>query len=107
MKYYRKALSKYATFAGRASRKEFWYFILANLIIYKLILIFEGSLPGSEISWYYALALFIPTVAVSVRRVHDVGKRGWFILIPVFSWILFILSGDSGENRFGPVPNEQ
>ncbi len=107
MRYYRRVLSKYATFAGRAGRKEFWYFLLANLIIYKLILIIEGSFLGSEISWYYALALFIPTVAVAVRRVHDVGKRGWFILIPIYSWILFMLSGNSFDNKFGPAPTEQ
>lgn len=107
MKYYRKVLSKYATFAGRAGRKEFWYFLLANLIIYKLIVFFEGPFSDSDLSRLYTLALFIPTIAVAVRRVHDVGKRGWFILIPIYSWILFMLSGNSFDNKFGPAPTEQ
>ena len=107
MKYYRKVLSKYATFAGRAGRKEFWYFLLANVIIYKLIVFFEGAFSDSDLSRLYTLALFIPTIAVAVRRVHDVGKRGWFILIPIYSWILFMLSGNSFDNKFGPAPTEQ
>jgi uncharacterized membrane protein YhaH (DUF805 family) len=60
----------------------------------------EGSTLGS----FYTLAILIPYIAVSVRRMHDVGKSGWFVLIPIYAVILCVTGGDKGDNQYGPDP---
>ena len=111
--YYAIALSKYATFEGRARRAEYWYFNLCNGI-FSLILGFALGLlsagtesPGlTSISGLYNLALFLPSLAVGVRRMHDLGKSGWFIWIPVYNLILAASNGQTGTNRYGPDPKQ-
>ena len=122
MKYYLQALKNYSNFKGRARRKEYWMFTL----IFTLILIFAtiiDNLVGTtfEIAgfdlgygWGYLIVGFLnllPSLSLIVRRLHDVGKSGWFyfiILIPVIGFIwIFILSikeGDQGNNLYGPDP---
>jgi uncharacterized membrane protein YhaH (DUF805 family) len=93
-------LSKYATFTGRASRSEYWYFFLFTIIIGVAAGIVAG-LMGSEVVGYAIQAAFwIPGLAVSIRRMHDVDKSGWFILIPIYSFILAVTPGTVGSNRF-------
>ena len=118
MNWYLKVLKQYADFDGRARRKEFWMFTLINFII-TLILYLPGLyfLMESEnpafLSLYslYALAVFIPSLAVQVRRLHDVGKSGWMLLvafIPIVGaiWLLVLFFTDSqeGSNEYGPNP---
>ena len=80
MKYYLKALQNYATFKGRASRSEYWYFVLFN-VIFSIVLGFVSGIVDLPILYtIYSLVLLIPSIAVAVRRMHDVGKSGWFIL---------------------------
>ena len=111
--------SKYATFSGRAPRSEFWWFWLLNTIVSIAI---DGSgmrhgMTGLEhmegpsiLSTIWHLAVFIPTLAVSVRRLHDTDRSGWFILlsaIPLANlYLLYLLAirGTDGDNRFGPPP---
>jgi uncharacterized membrane protein YhaH (DUF805 family) len=94
---------KYATFTGRATRSEYWFFFLFTLII-QLVANAIGIAAGSEaIIWLVYLAFFIPGIAVTVRRMHDVDKSGWFMLIPIYSFILAVTAGTSGSNRFGDV----
>ena len=93
-------LSKYATFTGRASRSEYWYFFLFTIIIGVAAGIVAG-LMGSEVVGYAIQAAFwIPGLAVSIRRMHDVDKSGWFILIPIYRFILAVTPGTVGSNRF-------
>ena len=122
MNYYVKALQNYANFSGRARRSEYWYFALFNLfaIISTAILdrlfgtTFDmgfGPSPYGYFTILYNFFTFIPTVAVSVRRLHDVGKSGWFILIGLIPligaiWLLVLLFKDSntGDNAYGSNP---
>lgn len=88
MNYYLKVLQNYATFTGRARRSEYWYFALFNLIISFGFGFICGLIQVPELANIYTLAIFIPSIAVGVRRMHDVGKSGWFILIPIYNLIL-------------------
>jgi uncharacterized membrane protein YhaH (DUF805 family) len=119
MKYYLLALKNYAVFKGRSNRSEYWYFVLFNLIFVILALVLDtvvgltiSDSPYGFVYLTYALATFIPGLAVTVRRLHDTGKSGWgmFIaLIPVIGsiWLLVILAseGTQGDNKYGADPN--
>jgi uncharacterized membrane protein YhaH (DUF805 family) len=106
MKYYLKALQNYATFKGRASRSEYWYFVLFN-VIFSIVLGFVSGIVDLPILYtIYSLALLIPSIAVAVRRMHDVGKSGWFVLIPIYDLILACTQGVKGENEYGTEPND-
>lgn len=107
MNWYLKVLKQYADFNGRARRKEYWMFFLINTIIsYGIIgIAFAAELPAlSSVSSVYSLAVLIPSIAVGVRRMHDVGKSGWFLLIPIYNLILACTNGTEGENEYGPDP---
>lgn len=120
MNWYLAVLKKYAEFNGRARRKEYWMFVLFN-IIFAIVALILDNLLGTAIHgigyglFYilYGLAVLIPGLAVLVRRLHDVGKSGWmfFILfIPIVGaiWMLILLVTDSvaGENEYGLNPKE-
>lgn len=108
---------KYATFSGRAGRKEYWLFQLFNFIVSFFISILAFSLGDSYggpnmvfmiILWIYSLALLIPSIAVTVRRLHDLGKGGGWIFISaipilggIILLILMICKGEPQTNRFG------
>lgn len=107
MKWFIKCLKQYADFRGRARRKEYWMFTLINGILGFVI----GLLGLSILSWIYSIAVFIPSLAVCVRRIHDIGKSAWWILlflIPVIGWIwliiLFVQDSQPGENQWGENP---
>ncbi|HLD61324.1 MAG TPA: DUF805 domain-containing protein [Patescibacteria group bacterium] len=109
MNYYIQVLKKYATFSGRARRKEYWMFILVNLIVGVILSFVDGAMGSAEegsglLSSIYSLAVFIPSLAVAVRRMHDVNKSGWFIIVPIYNLVLACTAGTKGDNRFGPDP---
>lgn len=105
MNYYLKVLQNYANFNGRARRSEFWYFILFNMIIAFVLGFISGFLLKSDIIGnIYLLIILVPGIAVAVRRMHDVGKSGWYCLIPIYSLILAATEGDRGDNEYGPDP---
>ena len=104
MNYYLKVLQNYATFTGRARRSEYWYFALFNLIISFGFGFICGLIQVPELAIIYTLAIFIPSIAVGVRRMHDVGKSGWFILIPIYNLILACTDGVQGDNEYGADP---
>jgi uncharacterized membrane protein YhaH (DUF805 family) len=120
MNWYLKVLKQYGDFSGRARRKEYWMFALFNLIFTVIAMILDnvsgltaGALPYGVFYLIYVLAVLIPALAVAVRRLHDVGKSGWMILIaliPIIGaiWLLVLMVTDSnqGENRFGSNPKE-
>ena len=93
MKYYIEGLKKYAEFEGRARRKEYWMFILFYLIFAIAAAVLDEIL-GSQpvISIVYGLVLILPTLAVTVRRLHDTNRSGWWILLPCISLIIAIFT---------------
>ncbi|MFM7510314.1 MAG: DUF805 domain-containing protein [Bacteroidota bacterium] len=107
MNYYLNVLRNYATFSGRASRKEYWMFVLFNIIVSFAVGFICGLLLVPEAATIYTLAVLIPSIAVSVRRMHDVDKSGWFILIPIYNLILACTEGTKGENKYGAEPKEE
>ena len=116
--WYLKCLKQYADFSGRARRKEYWMFALFNMIFFIVAMILDnvlgltvGELPYGAFYFLYALAVLIPGLAVSVRRLHDVGKSGWMILISlipivggIWSLVLMLTDSNPEENRFGANP---
>ena len=107
MNYYFQAFQNYATFSGRSRRSEYWYFFLFNFIAV-FVLAFIGTFAGiPQITYVYRAAVFIPSLAVGVRRMHDVGKSGWFLLIPIYNIILLATEGDKAENKYGADPKAQ
>ena len=87
MEGYLKCLRQYADFSGRARRKEYWMFILFNAIFSFVLGFIDGLLGLNLLSYIYALVIFIPSLAVSVRRLHDIGRCGWWYLLPMVPFI--------------------
>ncbi|WP_431243399.1 DUF805 domain-containing protein [Flavobacterium sp. P21] len=107
--YKKVVLENYANFNGRARRREYWLFFLGNIII-AFILSFVAALISPSLSIIgniYSLAVLIPGIAVAIRRMHDVGKSGWFILIPIYNFILACAEGEKGSNQYGSDPKNQ
>ena len=108
--WYPTVLRRYAVFDGRAGRPEFWWFQLANLLVVAAIWLLLVAVGASRaILDIYQLAVLLPSLGVSIRRMHDIDRSGWWVLIsliPFVGWILFIVwaasSGTPGQNRFGP-----
>ncbi len=104
--YFVKVLQNYVNFDGRARRSEYWYFVLISTII-SIILNFVDAAIGSGIGILgaiFSLGTLLPSIAVGVRRMHDVGKSGWFLLIPIYNLILACTNGDTGANAYGDDP---
>lgn len=99
----------YANFDGRARRKEYWMFSLISFAISTGISILANTISGylGFLSIIYSLAVFIPSIAVGVRRMHDVGKSGWFILIPFYNLYLAVSEGHKEENEYGLNPKDE
>ena len=120
MNWYLKVLKQYADFSGRARRTEYWMFVLFNMIFAIVAMILDNVLGIAmegigygPLYGLYALAMLIPGLAVAVRRLHDVGKSGWMILIALIPligaiWLLVLMVTDSnpGENEYGQNPKE-
>jgi uncharacterized membrane protein YhaH (DUF805 family) len=100
-------LKKYATFQGRARRKEYWFFILFSFLFgFGAGILDAAFFRGTKevFSVIVQLGIIIPSIAVTVRRMHDVDKSGWFCLIPIYGLVLCCTNGTQGQNRFGPDP---
>lgn len=120
MNYYFDVLKKYAVFSGRAQRKEYWMFFLFNFIII-FTLSFIGAIVSIATESYvgifvnlYSLAIFIPSAAVLVRRLHDTNHSGWWFFMSFIPFVgaiillVFVLrDSQPGENRYGPNPKEK
>jgi uncharacterized membrane protein YhaH (DUF805 family) len=112
MDWYLGVLRQYAVFDGRARRKEYWMFVLFNIVIAAALAIvgrvvgLDGALRG-----LYVLGVLIPSLAVSVRRMHDTGRSGWWllvVLVPLVGWLIVLYfmaqAGETGGNSHGPDP---
>jgi uncharacterized membrane protein YhaH (DUF805 family) len=117
MQWYTEVLKKYAVFSGRARRKEFWMFVLANFVISIILNIVDRAIGTDNASGsgllgsLYSLAVLVPTLAVGARRLHDTDRSGWWLLlylIPVLGWIVLIvfwaMDGTVGQNTYGLDP---
>lgn len=120
----RAVLSKYATFEGRASRSEFWWWVLAVFLVLIVTQVIDGALiapllgfsafapeAGQPLSFLVALGIILPNLAVGVRRLHDTGRSGWWILIGLIPLIgtlillyFYIQPSEQGDNAYGPAP---
>lgn len=88
----KSVFSKYATFSGRARRSEYWYFYLFNILVSIVLTILARVVPSLiYLSYIYSLAVLIPGLAVAVRRLHDIGKSGWYLLAPLVPYLLLII----------------
>jgi uncharacterized membrane protein YhaH (DUF805 family) len=112
MEWYLGVLKKYAVFDGRARRKEYWMFFLFNIIASVVLAIIDAVLGTVAVfSGIYLLGVIVPAIAVTIRRLHDTGKSGWWIfigLVPVIGglWMLYlmVIDGNPGDNQYGPSP---
>ena len=120
MNWYLEVLKKYAVFEGRARRKEYWFFVLFNVLV-SMALGFVDWLTGNInpdtglglLSGIYGLGVMIPGMAVSVRRLHDTGRSGWWLLItfvPVIGAVVFfyfmVLDSNPEINEYGALPKD-
>ena len=118
MNWYLQALKKNADFSGSARRRGNWFFVLFNIIIYILLSIcdvFLGTYSAAAsigiLAGIYSLAVLIPGIAVTVRRLHDTGRSGWWILIQlvplvgsIVLLIFLLIDSQPGQNAYGPSP---
>ncbi|MEA2078171.1 MAG: DUF805 domain-containing protein [Candidatus Marinimicrobia bacterium] len=127
MKWFIDAFKKYVVFSGRASRKAYWMFVLFYILFGWLAIMLDrmfgtpgvvdidvvGGYGNGPIYGLYSLVLLLPSLAILVRRLHDIGKHGGWIfisLIPIIGWIwilvLLLREGDLMQNMYGPIPEE-
>ena len=118
MSYYLEALKKYAVFSGRSRRAEYWYFVLFNIIVGVVLALIDGLIGTTTgvanvgiLSGIYGLAILIPSLAVTVRRLHDIDRTGWWIFInlipligPIVLLVFAVTPGTPGNNQYGPNP---
>lgn len=117
MNWYLEVLRKYAVFGGRARRKEYWMFTLVSTIVYIVLMIaesrlgFVSQLGIGMISLVYSLVVLLPSIAVIVRRLHDTGRSGWWLLValvPIVGVIALLVfavqDSEAGHNEYGPNP---
>ena len=120
MNWYIEVMKKYAVFSGRARRREYWMFVLFNIIIALVLSIIEGIADaGSEnnrsvLATLYGLAVLLPSLAVSVRRLHDTGRSAWWMLIgliPIIGTIVLLIfiiqDSQLMDNQYGPNPKRE
>ena len=121
MNWYLTVLKKYAVFRGRARRKEYWFFALFNILISIGLVIIDAILGTYStemgmgfLSGIYSIAIIIPGLAVTVRRLHDTEHSGWWILICLIPLIgvlvllvFMLLEGNPNENKYGPDPKAE
>jgi uncharacterized membrane protein YhaH (DUF805 family) len=113
MNWYIEVLKKYAVFDGRARRKEYWMFQLFNFIVafvlgFTLGLIESmldiGTVLSSSASVIYSLGVLLPGIGVAIRRMHDIGRSGWWIICPIVNIVFLFFDSQPGDNEYGPNP---
>jgi uncharacterized membrane protein YhaH (DUF805 family) len=104
MKYYFTVLKKYANVQGRASRAEYWNFMFFNYLVSVIVAFLEIKLHTTFLSMTYLVVVALPSLAVGMRRMHDLGKYGCYALIPFYSLILACFAGMQESNAYGLAP---
>jgi uncharacterized membrane protein YhaH (DUF805 family) len=106
----RSVLTRYADFSGRARRAEYWWFFLFAVLVALVAAVLDGIIGASVFSLLTALGLLVPNLAVSVRRLHDTDRSGWWLLLNLVPFggivllVFYCLEGQPHPNRFGPSP---
>ena len=105
----RSGFENYATFDGRASRPAYWWWFLFLILVTIAANIVDAIIGAPILSIVVALGLFLPNLSVAIRRLHDTGNTGWWVLIgfiPLIGFIVLLIfylqRGDPGENKYGP-----
>jgi len=118
LNWYLEVLKKYTVFGGRAGRPEYWYFVLFNLAVSLVLGFLDGFLGTFSnsariglLGGLYSLAVLCPTIGLGMRRLHDINRSGWWLLIgfiPIVGWIVLIVwaatGSDPGQNQYGSGP---
>lgn len=118
MNWYLEVLKKYVLFSGRARRKEYWYFVLFNVIVTLILMLidratgtFSKDLRVGLLEGIYGLVVLLPGLGVGVRRLHDTNRAGWWLFLALVPFIgaivlivFFVMDSTPGANRFGPNP---
>jgi len=94
---------KYATFEGRASRSEYWFFYLFYAIAYVVGMVLGAVVGIPELMYLFIVPLWLPLTAAGIRRLHDTGRSGWFILVPIYNLVLLLSSSNPGANKYGEL----
>jgi len=108
----KSGFSRYVDFSGRSSRSEYWWWTLFVIILNIVFSVLDSAIgTASVLSLVFGLAVFLPDLAVSVRRLHDIDRSGWWlllVLIPIIGWIALLIwyvkRGNDGDNSYGPDP---
>ncbi|WML48330.1 DUF805 domain-containing protein [Neobacillus sp. PS3-34] len=114
MQWYLNVLKNYTGFSGRARRKEYWMFFLVNAIISIVLSILQSVADlNNLLTGLYSLAVLLPSIAVGIRRLHDTGRSGWWLLIaliPIVGGIILLVftcqDSQENENQYGPNPKK-
>jgi uncharacterized membrane protein YhaH (DUF805 family) len=110
MEYFIAAFNRYADFSGRATRQEYWMYVLIYMVIYVVLGIIDAAFGTLVLALIFAVVMLVPSISIAARRLHDTGRTGWWQLIgliPILGLIVLIvlLAQDSqGENIYGPNP---
>lgn len=121
MHFFLEPLNQYFNFKDRATRQQFWLFTLIYMVLYQVILatdvmtgMYSEEFQAGLASTMFSLGLLIPSLALSVRRLHDIGKSGWWLLlwlVPIVGWIVlivfYVLDSEKEENQYGISPKYQ
>ena len=100
---YVEALKNYAEFKGRATRREYWMFVLINMGICIVMGVLDAMLNTKGLLYnMYSLAMLLPSIAVGARRMHDTDRSGWWLLLPIVNLVFLVQDSQPGPNRFGP-----
>ena len=111
MNYFREAMQNYANFKGRTGRKAFWVVTIICYLLIQLVAFLE-NLMGFPImnvpfiTMIFSLAMYIPIFSIGARRMHDIGKSGWYYLIPLYNLYLAFQPSEPIANKWGEVPAE-
>lgn len=110
MNYFTEAFKQYADFSGRATRKQYWMFILFYLIFYIVLAVIDGMLGTMFLAFIFSLVLLVPSISIAARRLHDTGRTGWWQLIALVPLIgaivliVFLVMESQDDNEYGARP---
>lgn len=107
MEFFIRGLKNYADFSGRATRKEYWMFVLFYLIFYLVLVMIDGLAGTVVLALIFSLALALPSISLAARRLHDTGRSGWWQLISLIPLIgaivliVFLVQDSDDDNTYG------
>jgi uncharacterized membrane protein YhaH (DUF805 family) len=92
---------RFVDFSGRSRRSEYWYFYLFYVLVAVAVSIIDGIMGSEALGDLWSIAMLIPMLSAAIRRMHDIGKSGWFILIPIYNIILLATDTVQVPNQWG------